>query len=147
MLSDEEALGFVLMNKDVTGSSFVCDTEDGSQYTVTINSKDIKLDLQQDDTIKCEISMLGRAARTDSGEVEGMFVAQNQKELPQEVIDDIIAQATAQVNALLDKQSEYNFDIVKLHETFRRRDGSSKELDSLPTKDINVEVTIKFNEK
>lgn len=147
MLTDEEIRGFALLNKDVIGSSFVCKADDGNQYTVTVNSKDIKLDLQQDDTVKCEISMLGRAARTDSGDVEGMFIAQNQRELPQEVIDDIIAQATAQVNAILDKQREYNFDIVKLHETFRRSKGSSKELDSLPTADIGVEVVIKFDEK
>lgn len=146
-LTDEEIRGFALMNKDVIGSSFVCNAEDGSQYTVTVNSKDIKLSIQQDNTIKCEISLLGRAARTDSSGIEGMFVAQNQKELPKEIVDDIISQATAQVNAILAKQREYNFDIVKLHETFRRRDGSSKELDNLPTADIGVEAVVKFNEK
>ena len=147
LLTDEEIRGFALMNKDVIGSSFVSSTEDGEQYTVTVSSKDIKLSLQKDNTIKCEIDLLGKAARTDSGEVEGMFVAQNQKELPKEIVDDIIAQAMAQVNAILDKQREYNFDVVNLHETIRRRDGSSKELDNLPTADIGVEVAIKFKEK
>lgn len=147
MLTDEEIRGFALMNKDVIGSSFVSSTEDGEQYTVTVSSKDIKLSLQKDDTIKCEIDLYGKAARTDSGEVEGIFVAQNPKELPKEIVEDILAQATAQVNAILDKQREYNFDVVNLHETIRRRNGSSKELDSLPAADIGVEVAIKFKEK
>lgn len=147
MLTDEEIRGFALMNKDVIGSSFVSSTEDGEQYTVTVSSKDVKLSLQKDDTIKCEIDLYGKAARTDSGEVEGIFVAQNPKELPKEIVEDILAQATAQVNAILDKQREYNFDVVNLHETIRRRNGSSKELDSLPAADIGVEVAIKFKEK
>ena len=146
MLTDEEIRGFALLNKDVVCSSFVSNASD-KQLTITVDSKDIKLDLQQDNTIKCEISLLGKTARTDSGEVEGMFVAQNKKELPQVVIDDVVSQATAQVNAILDKQREYNFDIVKLHETLRRRDGTSEQLNNLPTADINVEVVIKFKEK
>lgn len=146
-LTDEEINGFVLLDKEVIGSSFVCRTQEGKEYTVTINSKDVKLKLGQDDVIRCELSMQGRSARTDSGEVEGTLVAQNQKELPKEVVEDVIAQATKQIDALLDKQRQYNFDLVNLHETFRRRDGSSKELDSLPTADITVELTVKFNEK
>ena len=146
MLTDEEIRGFGLMNKDVIGSSFVSDAAD-KQYTVTVNSKDIKLNIQQDNTVKCEINLQGNAARTDSGEVESLLVAQNKKVLPQEVIDDVVMQATSQINAILDKQREYNFDIVNLHETFRRRNGSSAELDVLPTADIGVEVTVKFKEK
>lgn len=146
MLTDDEIRGFGLLSKDVIGSSFVSNTAD-MQYTVTVNSKDIKLNLQQDNTVKCEISLQGKAVRTDSGEVESLLVAQNKKELPQEVIDDIVRQATDQINAILDKQREYNFDIVNLHETFRRRNGSSKELDVLPTADIGVEVAVKFREK
>ncbi len=146
MLTDEEIRGFALLNNDVTGSSFVTDV-DGKQLTVTINSKDIKFDLQQGNVIKCEINLQGREAHTDSGEVEGQFVAQNKKELPQAAIDDIIAQATAQINSLLDKQRQYNFDIVNLHETIRRRDGTSEQLNNLPTADIDVEAVVKFNEK
>lgn len=146
MLTDEEIRGFALLNNDVTGSSFVTDV-DGKQLTVTINSKDIKFDLQQGNVIKCEINLQGREAHTDSGEVEGQFVAQNKKELPQAAIDDIIAQATAQINSLLDKQRQYNFDIVNLHETIRRRDGTSEQLNNLPTADIDVEAVVTFNEK
>lgn len=146
MLTDDEIRGFALMNEDVIGSSFVSNAGD-TQFTVTINGKDIKLNPDKDDSIKCEISLMGKAARTDSGEVKGMFAAQNKKELPQEVIDDIISQATAQINAILDKQREYNFDVVKLHETIRRRDGSSEKLDNLPTSDIKVDLTVKFDEK
>lgn len=146
MLTDEEIRGFALLNKDVIGSSFVTTAQD-KQVTVTIDNKDIKLTPQQGNAVKCEISLMGKIARTDSGEVEGMFVAQNKKELPQETIDDILSQATAQINAILDKQRQYNFDVVNLHETLRRRDGTSDELNALPTADIDVEVTIKFTEK
>jgi len=145
-LTDEEIRGFGLMNRDVIGSSFVSNAS-GEQMTVTVNSKDIKLDLQSDDTIKCQINLLGKVVRTDSGEVEGQFVAQSVKELPQEVIDDVVSQATAQINAILEKQNRYNFDIVNLHETFRRKKGTSDELCALPTEQIAVQLEVKFAEK
>lgn len=146
MLSDEEIRGLALLNADVIGSTFVS-TADDKQVTVTVNSKDIGLSLRQDNTVKCSIDLMGKIVRTDSGEVEGPLVAQDKKDLSPEVIEDIVKQATADVNALLNKQREYNFDIVKLHETFRRKNGDSKQLAELPTADIGVELTITFKEK
>lgn len=145
-LSDEEIRGFALLTSDVVGSTFVTDA-DGKEQTVTVSSKDISLKLDDDNSIKCEIDLLGKVVRTDSADVEGIFVAQKNKELSEEVINEIIEQATKFINALLNKQREYNFDIVNLHETIRRKKGSSKELDNLPTADIPVELTVKFAEK
>lgn len=145
-LTDEEIRGFALLDDEVVGSTFVSEF-DGVKQTVTVSSKNVSLKLNEDKSIKCEVDMLGKVVRTDSADIEGIFVAQKNKELPQEVIDEIIEQATKQINALLDKQREYNFDIVKLHETIRRKEGGSKELDNLPTEDIKVEVTVKFAEK
>ncbi len=146
MLSDAEIRGLALLNADVIGSTFVC-TEDDKQLTVTINSKNIGLSLNQDDTVKCKIELMGKVVRTDSGEVEGPLVSQDTKDLSPQVIEDIVKQATEDVNALLEKQREYNFDVVKLHETFRRKNGDSKQLDELATADIKVELNVTFKEK
>ncbi len=146
MLSDTEIRGLALLNADVIGSTFVC-TEDDKQLTVTINSKNIGLSLNQDDTVKCKIELMGKVVRTDSGEVEGPLVSQDTKDLSPQVIEDIVKQATEDVNALLEKQREYNFDVVKLHETFRRKNGDSKQLDELATADIKVELNVTFKEK
>lgn len=145
-LTDEEIRGFALLDDKVVGSTFVSNA-DGKQQTVTVSSKNVSLKLNEDKSIKCEISMLGKVVRTDSADVEGIFVAQKNKELSEEVIKEVIEQAVKYINALLDKQREYNFDIVNLHETIRRKEGSSKELDNLPTEDIQVEVNVKFAEK
>ena len=146
MLTDEEIDGFALLDSRVTGSTFVC-KYDGKDVTVTIDSKDIKRKLQEDNTVTYQLNLQGKAAHTDSGEVGGIFVAQNQKELPQAVIDDVIAQATEQINALITAQQQYNFDLIKLHETIRQKTGSNDELDNLPTADIKVDVVITFKEK
>lgn len=145
-LTDEENRGFALLNNDVVGSTFVSNA-DGNQQTVTVSNKSVSLKLNEDKSVKCEVDLLGKVVRTDSADVEGMFVVQKNKELSQAVIDDVVKQATELINALLDKQKEYNFDIVKLHETIRRRDGSSEQLSNLPTQDIKVDVTVKFAEK
>lgn len=145
-LTDEEVRGFALLDGDVVGSTFVSDA-DGRPQTVTVSSKDVSLKLDENGVIQCEVEMLGKVVRTDSADVEGVFVAQKNKELSEAVLKDVVEQATTCINALLAKQRQYNFDIVKLHETFRRRDGSSKQLDNLPTADIAVEVNVKFNEK
>ncbi len=93
MLSDAEIRGLALLNADVIGSTFVC-TEDDKQLTVTINSKNIGLSLNQDDTVKCKIELMGKVVRTDSGEVEGPLVSQDTKDLSPQVIEDIVKQAT-----------------------------------------------------
>ena len=145
-LTDEENRGFALLNKDVIGSSFVSEA-DGTSQTVTVSTKDVSFKLTEDNSIECELNLLGKVVRTDSADIEGVFVAQKNKELSQAVIDDVVAQATDFVNALLNKQRQYDFDIVKLHETIRRKEGSSKQLDELPTEDIKVELSVKFSEK
>lgn len=145
MLNDDEMRGFALLSNDVIGSTFVTAT-DNKQQTVTMSSKksDIKLN---GDAVKCNVSLRGKVVRTDSAEVEGIFVSKDKKNLSQAEIDDIIAQATTLINALLDKQREYNFDIVNLHEKFRQRDGTSKELCALATEDITIEeVVVEFTE-
>lgn len=145
-LTDEENRGFALLDGDVIGSTFV--TEDGgTSQTVTISTKDVSFKLNGDNSVKCEVDLLGKVVRTDSADIEGIFVAQKNKELSQEAIDDVIKQSTEFINALLDKQRQYNFDIVNLHETIRRKEGSSKQLDELPTEDIKVELSVKFSEK
>lgn len=145
-LTDEENRGFALLNDEVVGSTFVSDA-DGTKQAVTVSTKSVSLEPNGDDGIKCSLELLGKVVRTDSADVEGIFVAQKNKELSQKVIDDVVSQATELVNALLEKQRQFNFDIVSLHETFRRRDGSSEQLDNLPTEDIKVELEIKFAEK
>lgn len=145
-LTDEEKRGFALLNDEVVGSVFVTEA-DGTKQTVTVSSKDVSLKLKEGNSIECVIDLLGKTVRTDSADVEGIFVAQKNKELSQEAIDDVVNQATEFINALLDKQRQYNFDIVNLHETIRRRDGSSEQLDNLPTEDIEVTLSVKFAEK
>ena len=145
-LTDEENRGFALLSDEVIGSSFVSDADDVAQ-TVTVSTKDVSLKLSGDNSVKCEVNLLGKVVRTDSADIEGIFVAQKNKELSQAVIDDVVNQATEFINALLEKQRQYNFDIVNLHETIRRRDGSSERLDNLSTEDIKVELSVKLDEK
>lgn len=145
-LTDEEKRGFALLNDDVVGSAFVLDVN-GTKQAVTVSSKDISLKCEGDNAVKCRVDLLGKIVRTDSADIEGVFVAQKQKELSQEAIDDLVSQANGAIEALLAKQRRYNFDIVNLRETIRRKEGSSKELDNLPVEQIQVDVTVKFAEK
>lgn len=145
MLNREEVKGFALFEDSVLGDTFVSDNS-GKVLTININSKKVDKSLK-DDEITLKIKLFAKLARTDSADVEGVFIAQDKKEIPKEMIEDVTEQARILAQAFLDKQVEYNFDILGLHELYRQKFGSSKELSDKPMEEFNVNLEVEVVEK
>ena len=143
-LSEEEVMGLSLFLTSTEGDNFVSDAG-GLKLTVQVNSKDIKQDLKGDE-IDISITLSVRLARTDSEEVSGVFTAKKDKEIDPKVLKDVAEQAMALVQKYIDKQAEYNFDLLNFHEMVRQKEGSSKELAQKPTSDFKVKLKIEVKE-
>ena len=105
----------------------------------------IKQDLKGDE-IEINITLSVRLARTDSEEVSGAITAKKDKEIDVKVLNDVQKQALALAEMFVNKQAEYNFDLLKFHEMVRQKQGSSKELAEKPTSDFVVKLKIEVKE-
>ncbi|MCH5151803.1 MAG: hypothetical protein J1F65_04005 [Clostridiales bacterium] len=144
-LNEEEVMGMALFFKDVTGDTYVCD-DDGLLKTLKVNDKQIEQKLTDDGGMEINITLSVRFGRTDSEEVSGAITAKKDKEIAQKLLDDVQKQATELANKFLAKQAEYNFDLIKLHESYRRKQGTSSELANKPTADFPIKLTLKVEE-
>ena len=145
MLNRDEVKGFSVMSDDVLGDTFTTDAS-GKILTLNVNSKKVDKKLK-DDEITIKIKLYAKLARTDSADVEGVFIAQDKKDIPKEAIEDVREQARILAQALIDKQTEYNFDILGLHELYRQKLGSSKELSDKPMEEFKVNLEVEVVEK
>lgn len=145
MLNEKEARGFALLQEDVVGESMVTNVT-SELLTLNINKKKIDNELK-DNSITISVKLYANLARTDSADESGAFSYKEKINIPQEALDDVRSQSQELVELFLKKQAGYNFDIVNLHETFRQKKGSSKELDELETKDIEVKLKLSVEEK
>ena len=143
-LNEDEVRGLSLFLKKTEGDSFVSEM-DGVKLSVQVNSKDIEQNMNGDE-VEINITLSVRLARTDSDEVSGAITAKKDKEIDSKMLDDVQRQATELAELYLNKQVEYNFDLIKLHEMVRQKEGSSKELAAKPTSDFIVKLSIKVEE-
>ncbi|MCH5159854.1 MAG: hypothetical protein J1F66_03270 [Clostridiales bacterium] len=143
-LNEDEVKGLSMFLKDTEGETFVSDSS-GLKLTVQVNSKDIEQKINGDE-VDISITLSVRLARTDSDEVTGAITAKKDKEIDGKMLDDVQKQATELAELYLKKQAEYNFDLIKLHEMSRQKNGSSRELAEKPTSDFIVKLKIEVKE-
>ena len=144
-LNEEEAQGLALFIKDVLGETFVAEM-DGLTRTLQVNNKKVDLKTTDDGGLEIKIKLSVRLGRTDSEEVSGAIAAKREKEIEPQVLEEVKKQAQALAETYLAKQSEYDFDLLKFHEAYRKKDGTSKELAAKPTADFPVKLTIEVTE-
>lgn len=143
-LSEDEARGFSLFLTETKGDGFTSEL-DGVKVSLQVNSKDIKQDLKGDD-VAINITLSVRLARTDSDDVNGVVTAKKDKEIAAATLEDVQKQAMALAELYINKQAEYNFDLLKFHEAVRQKNGTSKELAEKPTADFKVKLKIEVKE-
>ena len=143
-LGEDEVKGLSLFIKKTEGESFVSEL-DGVKFTLQVNNKDIKQELKGDE-VEINISLSVRLARTDSEEATGAIAAKKKKEIDTKMLDDVQKQATELAELYLKKQAEYNFDLIKLHEMARQKEGASKELAEKPTADFIIKLKLEVKE-
>lgn len=144
-LSDDEINGFAALTESVVGDT-VTVVDDGKTYAVRVNAKSVDYKLT-DGVCEVTISLQVKLGRADSSDVGGVFAAQTDKQISDEMLEAMRKQIAESVALFVRRQSEDDFDLVELHDLLRRRDGSSEELNAMPTADIPVQVTVKVAEK
>ena len=143
-LSEQEVKGMSLFLTKLKGDSFVSD-ENGVKLTLQVNNKDVKQDLKGDE-IDVEITLSVRFARTDSDDVSGVITAKKDKEIDEKMLESVQKQAVELAELFVQKQAEYNFDLLNFHEMVRQKEGTSDALAQKPTSDFTVNLTIKVKE-
>lgn len=144
-LTEQEARGFYLFEQEPMGENFVSNAT-GETLTLNVNDKNVSGKLQ-DGTIALSIKLSLNLARTDSADESGAFSYKEKTFIPDEVLQDAKKQAYELAENFLRKQQEYNFDLIDLHETIRQKEGTSKQLAELPTKEIPVTLEVSVEEK
>lgn len=144
-LNEEEAQGLALFIEDVLGETFVAEM-DGLKRTLQVNNKSIDQKTTDDGGLEIKIKLSVRLGRTDSEEVSGAISAKKEKEIEPQVLETVKKQAQAIAEIYLAKQSQYDFDLIKLHEAYRQKEGTSKQLANKPTADFPIKLTIEVNE-
>lgn len=144
-LDEQDVKGMSLFFDNVVGETFVS-YEDDVKRTLQVSNKDIEQSPNDDGGFDITINMSVRLGRTDSEEVSGIFTAKKDKEINPKLLEDVKQQAMELAEKFLAKQAEYNFDLLKFHESYRQKDGTSEELTSKPTAEFPVKLTIKVEE-
>ncbi len=144
-LTPDESIGLALFNDKVLGDTFSSDAS-GKLLTVNVNSKKIDKKIK-DGEVTITIKLFVKLARTDSADVEGVFVSQDKKEIPKETINDITEQARQLSQAVINRQISQNFDLIKIHDLYRQKQGSNKELENKPMEEFNVNLKVEVIEK
>ena len=144
-LNEEEVQGMALFIKDVLGETFVAEM-DNLKRTLQVNNKNVDFKTTDDGGLEIKIKLSVRLGRTDSEEVSGAISAKKEKEIDPKVLNEVKKQAQALAELYLAKQAEYDFDLLKFHEAYRQKDGTSKELADKPTADFPVKLTVEVEE-
>ena len=144
-LNEQEVRGMSLFVDDIIGETFVS-SADGSKRTLQVNHKNIEQKMTDNGGFDISITLSVRLGRTDSEEVSGMLSSQKDKEIDPKLLDNVKEQAMQLATAFLAKQAEYNFDLLKFHESYRQKEGTSDQLAHKPTADFPVNLTIQVKE-
>ena len=144
-LNEEEVRGMSLFVEDVVGETFVS-YQDEYKRTLQVNNKDVEQKRTDNGGFDITITISVRFGRTDSEEVSGILSSKKNDEIDPKLLDDVQQQAMQLATAFLAKQAEYNFDLLKFHESYRQKQGTSDQLAHKPTADFPVNLTIKVEE-
>ncbi|MCH5156545.1 MAG: hypothetical protein J1G02_01555 [Clostridiales bacterium] len=144
-IDEQHARGMSLFLDNTVGDMFIAEM-DGLTRTLQVSNKSIDQKLTDEGVVEIKIKLSVRLGRTDSEEVSGAISAQKKKEITPEVLDEVKKQAQALAQQYLAQQAEFDFDLLKLHEAFRQKDGNSKELAEMPTANFVVKLTVEVEE-
>lgn len=146
VLSEEESKGFAILQNKVSGNVFAVQDDEGKKHTLRANSKDVSVNVDKG-MVSLNVKMQVKLARTDSFGAGGMFTAKTEAEIAKDMINQVKQQSVELATMFLNKQTELDFDILQIHETFRQKFGTTKEVTELKMSDIPIKLKIEVTEK
>lgn len=146
VLSKEESKGFAILQNKVSGNVFAVQGDDGKKYTLRANSKDVSVS-EEKGVISVSVEMQVKLARTDSFGAGGIFTAKTEAEIDKDMLNQVKQQSVELATLFLQKQTELDFDILQIHDTFRQKFGTTPKVTDLKMSDIPIKLTIEVTEK
>ena len=146
VLNQQESQGFAILQNKVSGNVFAVTGKDDKTYTLRANSKDVSIE-EKDGVITIGVEMQLKLARTDSFGEGGLFTAKSERQISDAMLDQVKQQSIELCKLFLQKQVEYDFDILQLHETFRQKFGATSKVTGLTMSQIPVKLNVKVSEK
>ncbi len=144
VLSEQETQGLALLSKGVSGNVFT--VKNNTLATLRVNTKNLSAN-KRGNQVDFTVDLYVKLARTDSFGAGGKFTAKTESEITQSMLDQAKEQAYVLAQAFLQKQTQWQFDLIGLHELFRRQYGSAQWVKILPTSSIPVNLKITVQEK
>lgn len=145
VLTQRETQGFALLSDDVAGINFAVKEQD---YTVTLRAgtKSVKAKGTEQGVL-LSVHLFVKPARTDSFGAGGRFSAKTDSEVTETQKQQVRTQALEMAQLFLQKQREWEFDLLGFHELYRSRYGSLPQVESMTMQSIPVEVDVTVSEK
>ncbi len=144
VLSEPETQGLALLSQSVSGNVFT--VNNNTLATLRVNTKNISAN-RRGNQVDFTVDLYVKLARTDSFGAGGKFTAKTESEITQSMLDQATEQAYFLAQTFLQKQTQWQFDLIGLHELFRRQYGSAQWVKTLPTSSILVNLKINVHEK
>ena len=146
ILDAQETKGFAILHNEVSGNVFAVTDEANKYLTLRANSKSVDVK-QKDGVVSISVTLEVKLARTDSFGAGGLFTAKTESEIPQQMLNQAKEQSVELATLFLQKQVQWNFDILNIHEIFRQKYGSVEEIKTLPMKEIPIKLSVEVKEK
>ena len=145
VLSEEETEGFALLESNVAGNTFSV-TEDDKVVTLRAGNK--KLDIkQQNNVVTIDLQLFVRLARADSFGAGDSFSAKTDSEITESQKQQVKQQAVQLATDFLQKQAEWEFDLIGIHELFRRQYGTTEDVNNIPMSQLQFDLSVSVSEK
>jgi len=146
LLSEEETQGFSLLKSGVSGTLVPVSEEDGSVVTLRANSKDVNIDAKAD-KISVRLSLSVKLARTDSFGSDAQLSAKTGKRVSESALAQYKEKARELASLFLQKQAEWDFDLLEIHEMFRQKYGTTKQVSTIEMSQLTFELSVSVEEE
>lgn len=144
ILNEQETQGLAVLSQTVSGNVFT--VEDNTLATLRVNTKNVSAN-RRGSQVDFSVDLYVKLARTDSFGAGGKFTAKTESEITQSMLNQAKEQAYSLAQMFLQKQTQWQVDLIGLHELFRRQYGSAQWVKTLPTSSIPVNLKITVQEK
>ena len=139
-LTDVEAQGMAVLFKGVTGQLYVVE-QDGYKMTLQVSKKDVSAGFDGK-KISLKVKLVTRPLEADMKNQENDLAAKTKSIIKPESLRQVESQTVMLLNAFFQAQEENNFDLSGFHEAVRQKVGSSKQLFSTPTADLQYDFSV-----
>lgn len=146
VLSERETKGFAVLAEKISGNTFAVKGDNETLLTLRASRKKVDAK-QQKGEVSFAVEMRMRLARTDSFGADGNFAAKTDEKIPQALLDQAKEQSLELAQLFLQKQVEWDVDLLNIHEMFRQQQGNTEEVKTLQMKDIPVKLSVEVKGK